>query len=312
MHNGVIILMILVDFLLCKRFAIGQYSCKVAETCENFHMTNEQFQRMLTERCTHKDSFISSTKNITYTHIPKSGGSTLNQILSTFLSKRFSVHTHEPFHISAQRQPDSLYITVLREPVSRAISLYSYINQRNQLTGALKNNSMFRRTFNADPALWSNNPKIIQTLSQDTIAFFNSEIYYKSIHVAYKYIKEDKLLPSAVTLPQEEYISYTLQMPPQYQCLPYIKVAWKLMRSYAVIGVVEKNTQFLTLLQQRTQLNNTDFLSKANAMHTNPSNYKKLGDKNKLVLYENLKDKFYCDTILWKIAAKINEADLLC
>ena len=294
----------------------GQNSCETAKACENVHMMNEQLLNMLAERCTHKYNFTSSTKKISLTHIPKSGGSTLNHILTVFMPKRFSKQLHEPFHITAQFEPNNLYITLLREPVGRAISLYNYINQRTKLSGGVKRNSMWRKTFHSDPAVWSTDREIIEYLREDTIAYFNSEIFDNSDRATYykriNHIKKDQLLPSVITIPQEEYISYTQHMPPKYQCLPYIKVTWNLMRSYAVIGVVEKYTQFLTLLQQRTLLNNTDFLSKANAMHTNPSNYKKLGDKNKLILYENLKDKFYCDTILWKIAAKINEADLLC
>ena len=307
---------ILVYILLYNVYANGQHSCETAKTCEDIHMTNEPFQRMLKERCAHKDSFISSTRNITYTHIPKSGGSTLNQILATFMRERVTIQLHEPFQLSIQRQPDNLYITLLREPVSRAISLYSYINQRKELSGTVKKNSMWLKTFNSDPAKWSADPEIIRILREDVIAYFNSEIYDKSERAIYynhtKHIEEDKLLPSAVTISQEEFLSYTLHMPPKYQCLPYINVIWDLLRSYAVIGVVEKYTPFLTLLQQRTQLNNKHFLFLANTIHKNPSNYKKLGVYNMTILYENLKDKFYCDTILWKIAAKINEADLLC
>lgn len=275
------------------------------------HFTNPQLLRMLAQRCTNKDVFMSSSRNISFTHIPKSGGTTVKRIMRDYLPDRYILEFHDPFQVAAKRHPNNLFVTIFREPVERAISLFSYINQRNKLSGNVAKNDMWVRSFRSDPKNWSTDGKVLKALREGVVQYFHPQLYYSARKEAYHL--EASLLPrSALSVGKSSFLQYTKHMPYHTRCTRQMEAAWMLLRSYAVVGTIERFPRFLSMLQKRTGIRDEHFLRNASAVYKNPSSYGKVGAANITILYNNLRGKFYCDTVLWKLADTINEQDLLC
>jgi hypothetical protein len=279
-----------------------QFFCNCSRSCEDAHFDNPQLQTIFDQRCVHKDFFTSSTNNITYTHIPKVGGSSLNQVLRRLFPARFERTLHEPFHLSALKGPSNLFVTALREPRDRAISLYSYINQREKLPNTTANNEMWHRTFRADPSVWSTDAGVLKRLRGDVLTYFNVN---STAHAT-------MLPPSPIGVCKERFLQYAENIPPEFRCKRYMEVAWILLRNYAVVGVTENLPRLFKLLQKRTKTADPAFLRNATSVYRNRSNYRRVGAANVTILYNNLRDKFFCDAVLWKIADMMNARDLLC
>jgi hypothetical protein len=202
-------------------------------------------------------------------------------------------------------------VAIFREPVERAISLFSYINQRHQLSGNVAKNDMWVRSFRSDPKNWTTDGKVLKALREGAVQYFHPQVFYATRKEAY-HPEASLLPPSALNVGKTSFLQYTKSMPFHTRCTRHIEAAWMLLRNYAVVGTTERFPRFLLLLQKRTGIRDEHFLRNASTVYKNPSSYGKIGAANITVLYNNLRGKFYCDTVLWRLADLINEQDLLC
>ena len=294
-------------------------TCLDEESCAQLHLNNTPLNLLLEERCKHSAFFTSASKKLTVTHIPKAGGSSLYGILQKFVPGRFSLDLHEAYYVQIKKHPQNLLIAQFREPASRAISLYNYINKWPKVgeTG----NTMWKYTYQADPGNWSSSPYVQKFLEDDVLAFFLPDITNVSESITtYHSWKAAQHHQRSTSLPQlsqhttfdtfKSYLKYKDTIPTQFQCTKYLKVGYILISQYAVVGTLEHRDKFLKVLFRRANVNESA-LSVALGTHKNQSP-RYMTTKNMELVRENLSKPFYCSRVLWRLVQLVNNRDLEC
>jgi hypothetical protein len=276
-------------------------------------------------------------RNLTFTHIPKCGGSSLRFLLNKhfkarFQPKRANMGPHVPFFLSQKQHPRNIFFTVMREPTSLAISLYNYINMHKSMPKHLMHDKFWMNSYNRDPVDWSKDTFIRKTLRNQVLRFFtwhrkaaksgvsdgsgdfsNPQVCreFQSLPETYNRVL-DPWVP--LTPEQEEGVSnYSLTMPGVYRCTSELKVVLILIQRYSAVGVVENYQQFFHVLHHRAQLDDAAFLAMMDDSSEikNPSSSKISTAKLKVVK-SNLHEIFFCSRVLWRLASVIGNHDMSC
>jgi hypothetical protein len=291
--------------------------CRDMISCLEVHLQNPELLRLLSGRC--KLGELSdrqpATRRITFSHLPKAGGSSINLFLNKYAQDRVRLAVHEHFLLSAQAEPDNIFVTMMREPVSRALSFYCYVNDRAHLHKEALINKLWVHTFRAEPVQWSANPFMQRTLYQDPLGFFLRDVTNITDSISkydYNMIKALPEAPLKDTIPGtlDAFLAYTSALPEEYQCRQHLEVGFIFLKHYEVVGTLEKRADFFRVFLRRAHfppevtLNHTD-------MHENSSKFK-LAEKDREAMVENLKRPLYCATVLWRIAGMISEQDVSC
>ena len=110
-------------------------SCSNMDSCMEMHLNRTYLRNGLKRRCTldNLPNLNHPKAKITFSHLPKTGGTSVRTVLRTFAKDRIQAMGHEHFVLAALEQPHNIFITMLREPTSRAISFYTYANGRRGL-----------------------------------------------------------------------------------------------------------------------------------------------------------------------------------
>ena len=289
---------------------LARSRCLDEVSCMNVHLNNAILNNLLVNRCNVSTSL---GQHITFTHFPKTGGSTITAVLRKFAYARYVVRPHEPYFISAARDPNTMFITILRDPMSRAISLFNYINARRKLPPYAVNNRFWNTTFGLHPAAWSTHPYIQQTLYQEDLSFFIPNLKNLSDGVStFSFLNHSRIsmdiLPSKEL---QEYLQYTDNIHvKRLQCREHLQVSLTLLKAFAAVGTLEKRDNLLEVIFHRVGIPD-DAWSVASKIHMNPA-MRKMSSENVTEVRENLKETLYCSMVLWRIADLINTRDLEC
>jgi hypothetical protein len=298
----------------------GPPPCLDAESCMSLHLHNDQIEKMISQRCKlglHTKSMPRFTK-ITLTHIPKSGGTSVKEYLNRCAPGRLRKGEHEHFAAAAASEPENIMVTIFREPLAKAISFYSYVNDALRFPESERGNQLWEATYRKPPIAWSEDPVVQRILQQDPVALFLRNVANAS-DLSSRLTPEhvQKLSPvqlkTIVTGTLSEYLSYTTSLPSEYQCEQHLEVAFVLLKHYEVVGTLERSTDFYKILNRRAQIAHSEGQAHE-PMHLNRSKYKhKALSKADLAAMEaNLRAPLYCATVLWRIAGKISDADAAC
>jgi hypothetical protein len=286
-------------------------SCSDAETCMKVHLQNPALLVMMNQRCKF-DDIAGDGRRITFSHLPKTGGSSVRDFLRAYARSRTRPQGHENFVVSALDEPKNIFATMLREPVSRAISFYSYANSIPALSKDAQANPLWAATYKADPVQWSSDPFIQRTLYQDPLGFFLRNvpnITHSITRFDYGEMQRMPEVPVKDVIPGtlNSFLAYTDPIPVQFQCTQHLEVAFILLRYYEVVGTLEKSADFYKVLFRRANLRDPH----AKDIHSNKTKYT-LSAEERATMTANLKAPLYCAEVLWRIASMISEKDVLC
>mmetsp|Transcript_9181 Transcript_9181/g.15472 ORF Transcript_9181/g.15472 Transcript_9181/m.15472 type:complete len:371 (+) Transcript_9181:161-1273(+) len=313
------------------------FICKDDESCFAMHMNNPGFKLVMRDRCNIGNISHLATRNLTFTHIPKCGGSSLRHLLRKHFSSRFQrigpgLGPHVPFFLSQKKNPANIFFTVMREPTALAISLYNYVNMHKTMPKHLYHDKFWMSTYNRDPIEWTKDKFVRKTLRNQVLRFFtwyskaaksghidgrgdfaNPHVWREFLRLPETYnTVMDPWVPLSSPL-QQDFINYTQSIPSEYQCTSELKVALILIQRYSAIGVMENYQQFFHILHKRAVLEDVAFdaLMVDSSEKKNPSTNKISAAKIKIVT-SNLKGLFFCSRVLWKIAFRISDYDSAC
>ena len=313
--------------------------CNSDDSCMQLHLNNTHLHALLRERCASSVTRpFNETTRISFIHIPKTGGSSITAIIKKFAFERIKVQAHEPFYIAHQREPNNLFITMLRDPIARAVSLFNYINSRKKLPPRAKENLFWNSTFGVTPAIWSTNQYILRTIYQDELSLFIKDIpnlsdgvcthsYRQAVSgntnvnvtVAMGISMETHSAVNAFTTTKQsmssklKYVQYANEIAqPKWRCREHLEIAWMLINHFSVVGVLEETDTFWKLFFQRAHINATEYiLTTVKSIHKNRS-IKRVPVEDTAVIANNLQETLYCSNVLWRIAGLINKYDAGC
>jgi len=291
--------------------------CHDLTSCLDLHLNSPVMINMVKSRCnleaSWKNSSSSSSRHITFTHLPKTGGSSLEVELAALAGKqRLQYAGHDHFLQTFHSSPSNIFVTMLREPVSRAISYHTYVQQVNRLDPEKRKNKLWMSTHRTNGVSWANNTFVQQTLALDPLGFFLTDVQSLEDSVSrfdYQAIGNLPQPPfnSAVPGSQDEYLNYTSSIPEDYQCIHHLKVAFVLLKQYEVVGTLEKRDDFFSTLYRRAQL----APSQKEPLHENKS-WLVVSADDKALMREYLTKPLFCGRVLWLIAGMISDADAQC
>jgi hypothetical protein len=313
MVRAVCLLSLLSVFLLAQLEQDGLPACSDQKTCLAVHLNNTVLADMLHARCNF-ESTASSTRRITFTHIPKAGGSSVRDYLEKSAKERTRLVSHENIYISMHDEPDNIFITRLREPVSKAISFYKYVNGQKYITPTIKHNKLWVNTFRKPTLKWATDPFIQRTLYQDPLGLFLREVENITESIAYFDVGKMRAFPDIkfkefVPGTLDSFLSYTDALPASYQCKQHLEVAFILLKQYEVVGTLENSADFFHVLSRRAVL--PRHAENGSAIHDNGSSFY-LPKAARAVMAAHLEAPLYCGIVLWRIAGMISDADAKC
>jgi hypothetical protein len=330
--------------IISKRNA-KQFSCNTPDECFKLHTSSLGLASALKDRCSIGNKTNLHERNLTFTHIPKCGGSSLRYLLNKHFKSRFqrfrigtNMGPHVPFFLSQKQFPRNIFFTVLREPSALAISLYNYVNMRKSLPQHLTHDKFWKYTFGRDPVEWSMDKFIRKTLQNQVLRFFrwhsrtgadgtgvlrqdfsNPHMWraFLSLPETYNRVLDPWVhldLPEGEGLERgEQMMNQSLFMPEKYRCSSELRAVSILIQRYSAVGVIEKYEQFFHVLHHRARLDDEAF----HAMMTDSSEIKnpsqnKISKTNEKLVRGNLHDLFFCSRMLWKVASLISDHDSSC
>jgi hypothetical protein len=155
-------------------------SCQDWDSCLHAHLSNPRLLEMLARRCAFHNisQAVASKRRITFTHVPKAGGSSVRYFLHQKVD-RMRVRTgivHEHLLASAAAEPDNLFITMLREPLALSISFYTYVNEQRFLSRQAEANKLWNATFHKYPIPWSADPFIQKAFPENLLGHFLRDV----------------------------------------------------------------------------------------------------------------------------------------
>lgn len=289
--------------------------CHDSPSCLAVHLKSSVLVNMINSRCNLDKLTVNfnSTRRITFTHLPKTGGSSLHVDLAALAGKKrmqFSGHDHflQTFHDS----PDNIFVTMLREPVSRAISYYTYVQQVNRLDADKRKNKLWMSTHRTKAVQWANSSFVQRTLSLDPLSFFLTNVSNLEDNVSrfdYKAIQTLKQTPLNPVVPGtlQEFLNYTYTLPEEYQCVHHLNVAFILLKQYEVVGTLENREDFFRTLYRRAQL-----VPSGKEPAVENKSWLVVSAEDKALMREYLTRPLFCGRVLWKIAGMISDADTKC
>lgn len=308
------VLLVLVCFTL-GRTEDSMTTCRDADSCMAIHTNQTTLVQMLKHRCQFDNHGTPGKRRITFTHIPKAGGSSIRDFFTTNAKDRIRPIAHENFYISYHEEPNNIFVTRIREPIARAISFHAYVNERPVLSKVQKENKLWVATFKKSPTDWAADPFIQRTLFQDPLGLFLREVDNITDSIAYFDVKKMRAMPDAHykdvvpgTLP--EFRNYAQALPKPYQCQQHLEVAYMLLKQYEVVGTLEKDDDFFKVLARRAGLPK-QHAEEGKAIHTNKS-VPRATEAEKALVREHLQGPLFCGIMLWRIAGLISDADTAC
>jgi hypothetical protein len=281
------------------------------------HLSNPELLHLLSGRCGKNKRTIAASpyQTISFTHIPKAGGTSVINYLHRYAPGRLRKGDHEHFLSAASAEPDSLFVTLLREPVSQAISFYSYAQDCPKYPDAERHNKLWQLTYKASPVEWSASPSVQQMLGRDPTGYFLRDVANITDSITrIDYDALQKLPPVHLRATKAEeltaFVKYAAVLPQRYQCAEHLEVAFILLKHYDVVGSLEHVEDFQRVLNQRAQIRDRG----SQILHKNRSRYqwRSMAEKDRAAMEENLKEPLFCATVLWKIASMISDRDNQC
>ncbi len=330
-------------------------SCLSHDAC-SFFLQDYIVSMIQQYRCQHIDSItFPSQRLLAFTHIPKCGGSSVATILSD--SVYIGQHPRQPRYIipalfthetygseDLETGHNRLFSVLLRNPVSRAISLFNYMKGHSPDT----NRDVAIWAYTTQPKVtldkWVQQPGVIKFLKQDMVMWLGTvpfasvdeskqargkrlkntltrnsslQALMYSEAVARNVLQPNKSFPPAIDsdssfpVSEEQLVDDVKRLVPdeRYQCMPQMKAVLLLIRRYSAVGTLEDVRSFWTTLSARAGLRMPqEAILKAAGTNTNPSRSRRAGVAGNAV-EALLARELACDVFLWKMAQKIADHD---
>ena len=263
-------------------------TCKDFVSCLDVHLNGDIMTTLLKKRQEYIAKFTKAETNpemrkLSFTHVPKSGGTSVSTFCKKYLKKRYDQpYAHEPYGLADMRSGyKNLFFTVLRHPHDRAVSLYEYIQSSNKggkISPAESNvpNKFwsYSRNFTSFD-VWILQNKTTEYMERQTVEMFdiNPSVENRGEFVEQKMKfykpKINRVTTSKKSLAKNDsesigpislsyrnidyssYLSYTKSIPVKYQCRDHLKAAVLLITRYVAVGILEDWTQlWLTLFSR--------------------------------------------------------------
>lgn len=276
---------------------------------------------------------------ICFTHIPKSGGTSVQNYMRTHYSDRYDYPRppHEAYKAAEeQTKYTRLFATLFRHPVSRAVSLYHYIKSASLVAAISQNLGMKRLVWqhahNTSMTFsdWIQDPEVMKLIKRNY--FTSNGLVGKRIRSNFKSeINEPvtrKVKVYNITSATQHFLT-ALQKgipDPRFQCSSQMKTLALLVNRYSAVGLLENIAQFWALLSTRAMLHmSLEDIHEASMYHHNEFNHKQLSASLSLSVASRgdvvnsrftsahlllqaeergrslLYKALYCDIILWEL-----------
>ena len=291
--------------------------CVDLETCLSVHLNSSELKQLIDQRCAlgNWSSKESHNRRITFSHLPKTGGSSVRTFFDKHMKHRMHRMEHEHFILSGHAEPKNIFVTMLREPVSRALSFYNYVHEHTEQPVNTLKNTMWTETFKMEPEEWAMSPRIQSIMAQDPLGFFLRDVVNITDSIS-KY--EPSMLKALPEVPLrnvikgtlDAFLQYTDTLPAEFQCKQHLEVGFILLKHYEVVGVLEKTEDFYRVLLRRAHFPRTITLEHTR-VHENKSK-QVISAQQAEVMRQHLQRPLFCGYVLWRIAELISAADMQC
>ena len=235
--------------------------------------------------------------------------------------KRNFADPHLPFYAQQVASPDDFYLTTFRDPVNMLISFFNYVAQRSMLPRHARCNIGWESAFDNKKTPLQFAQHHHDVTEGDFLHYFLPTVPNASAVLrAWPAYKAMQKLPSEnLTLrspwvshfPKEEYMQYlsdnSSHIPEEYQCKPYIEASILLLTRYAAVGTLENISDMYKVFYHRAQVEEHVDTSSVR----NPST-KVMSSEVESEVKKVLKEKMFCQILMWKMAFEINSFDLQC
>lgn len=327
-----------------------QWICNSEASCREIHLDAKRLQQILKKRC-EIDSLPRRKREtpVCFFHVPKCGGTAVEGTLKSFyppdrlkISKMLlnESMSHLPFGVwESKVGDDCVFNALFREPVSKAISLYSYIMgqfmtyyQFSPPPNALLDDPLWKKSYymfrmKRSPLEWFSDPYIKETLQYHTLRHFTPDIkgnysqnYFRMEieEEQNKISKQQKPNINTLIRTPKDWTQYSSKMPAQYQCGQYLKVVDLLITRFSAVGTLNSVSlsNYWRVLSNRTGIGRKyeKILVEYNQMLQRRQNDspKLLDQSLRSEISKLLSPLFFCEKVMLAIIQKIEDKDLTC
>ncbi len=324
---------------LDEKYNTKDYDCVSHSSCNRLHLQHTILDNQIMQ---YRQNYLRSQQNteqnhtngMSFIHVPKAAGTFVKRSLrlaSKKANSAFHYYGHAPYVVMNYRYPDDQMVTIVRDPIDKAISLWNYANGFDYLKTLPKKDFLilqnrWKDILSVSPEVYSNSNITKSSAYFDTLFYLTADLDDSSKLVQSKLYEQEPYMPDLRHALRKEgvkpkkaffpleneqddiYMSYIdkYRIPIEFQCRRHIAASLNVMKRFVCIGVVDDMKTFDACISSIFRGKNMSFLNKNGPHYASKARMNKEQEK---VVRKNLADVLFCETLLVDILRSIGQED---